>query len=93
MSAITARPSGLLVPASELGPRRRVMARSKFLRLLRQMDLARESGLQTRFFCERCHEPVRLHRGEFVLTHDAAHVNPKTDLFSLDCGCSHWTIR
>jgi hypothetical protein len=78
-----------------MGPRApRVMARKKFLRLLRLMRYVREAQMVARFFCPRCQGPVALHRGSGLI--DTAGVggavNPKKDTFSLKCACTSWTV-
>lgn len=89
------RKSGIQVPATAVTRRERVMARSKFLRLLRQMQFSRAYGLVARFECETCKQPVRMQHGAAILQTDGANnnINPKTDAFSLSCSCSVWTVK
>jgi hypothetical protein len=90
------RKSGLFVPASAAAKRERPMARKKFLRLLRDMKFSRQAGLITRFLCDSCKEPVKLHHGEQRLlqtAHRENTINPAKDVFSLECSCSVWTVK
>lgn len=95
-SVLAARARGIIAPPNALSKRARIMARSKFLRLLRHMDFSRERGLLTRFECATCKQPVRLQRGEsaIIQTDAAANtVDPKRNTFSLVCSCTVWTVR
>lgn len=86
----------MAVNVMALSKKERVMARSKFLRLLRSMSLSRGFGLATRFQCITCGDQVKLQRGDsVVLQTDGMNsgINPKTDTFSLACRCTHWSIR
>lgn len=90
------RKSGLIVPVETPAKRERPMARKKFLRLLRDMAFSRQAGLITRYLCDSCKEPVKLHHGSqrlLLTTHREGNINPKTDIFSLECGCSVWTVK
>ena len=96
MATVLDRGRGILTPPNALSKRERVMARSKFLRLLRHMDFSRARGLLTRFECATCRKPVRVQRGESALIQtDGANntINPKTDVFSLSCDCTVWTVK
>lgn len=73
----------------------RVMARKKFLKLLRLMRYAREASLKAVFACPECRQVVKLKRGEGVieLAGPASGVNEKRDTFSLSCDCTVWTVN
>lgn len=78
-----------------LSKRTRAMARQKFLRLLRHMRRYREDhGLLMRFLCATCQQPVQLKRGDGLIQTDRASntVDPRKDVFTLECGCSIWTV-
>lgn len=95
-AAVLQRKSGLVVPA-DAAKRVRVMARSKFLKLLRHMTFARTYGLTSHFGCTACKQPVKLTRGEAgtLIQTDSAHntVDPRKDAFSMACSCTVWTVN
>lgn len=95
-AAVLATKSGLVIPKDAV-KRTRVMARSKFLKLLRHMKFARAYGLTTHFGCTACKQPVKLTRGEAgaLIQTDLAHntVDPRVDKFTMACSCTTWTVN
>jgi hypothetical protein len=93
---ITTR-AGLHLPPS-VGPaqkRAKRMARKKFLRILAFMERCRlDHGFKMRFTCLTCGQPVKLERGDGLLQtdRDTNTINPKVDVFSLECGCTVWRV-
>lgn len=88
------RKSGIVTPTHELSKKHRVMARAKFLRLVRAMGFASGEGLSLRFMCKTCKAMVSLQRGDSgLLVTEAAAVNPKRDPFTLTCDCTVRTVR
>lgn len=95
-AAVLATKGGLVIPTDAV-KRTRVMARSKFLKLLRHMKFARTYGLTTHFGCTACKQPVKLTRGEagalIQSDRDENTVDPRKDKFSMSCSCTTWTVN
>lgn len=74
----------------------RVMARQKFLKLLRLMRYAKEANLRAVFQCPRCEQVVQLKRGETGLIETVGVHGPideRKDAFTLVCACTTWTVN
>lgn len=73
----------------------RVMARKRFLKMLRLMRYATEAHLRAVFCCRRCGEPTKVVRGEGLVETAGVGgaVNPNSDPFSLVCACTVWRIN
>lgn len=86
----------IIRPPTGFEKKARIMARAKFLRLVRHMGFAREQyGFHTRFVCHNCDKPVGIQRGSGLVlpVESAGTVNVKKDAFILTCGCTNWTVR
>lgn len=91
------RASGVLVPAETLDKQDYTLPEADFVKMRRLMTFAREYGMTAMYFCNECHQPVKIAQKNRIVTEIDGPKRTKKNAaggrYELMCGCSHWTIR
>lgn len=82
------RASGLYVPAATI---QKTLPEQDFRRMKRLMGLSRSHGMEARYFCRECRQPVALDQEDRLI--QGSDRRAPGGRFVLECGCTTWRVR
>lgn len=85
---------GIVVPIT-LSRFERVVTQQEFVKLKRLMAFARTQNMTAMYFCQDCKQPIKLTQYDRLieLQNETKRTQAKGGRFTLDCGCTRWTVR